>query len=132
MSKQGLGKAGGVAVYAINTDALVAAVNTLADDLDAVLALGADPAAVARVNDLADRLNDLAEALAYAEAAGGIVKYFQDRLERRGNALIEVHGIDGDAVTYARTYSGKMLLGKFGPRFAPPDDGGPTDEDIPF
>jgi hypothetical protein len=51
---------------AINPDALVAEVNNLADELEAVLVLGPDPAALGAVDDLADRLNELTLAVNFA------------------------------------------------------------------
>ena len=116
---------------AINPDALVAVVNNLADELDAVLALGADPAAVGRVNDLTDRLNDLLHALAYASASFGIVRDLQRRLGQRAVALVEVHSLPMDAIHPDVWYGNRAVLREFGPRFAPPADE-PTDEDIPF
>ena len=123
---------------AVNVDALVAEVNTLTDELEAVLALGADPAALEAANDLTDRLNDLTLALTYAEVAGRIVVLLQDRLQQRGGALVEVHGLTWDALHSPHVYPRGVIRREFGPRFDTPytdlpdpnDD--PTDEDLPF
>ena len=116
---------------AINTDALVAAVSSFADDLSASLVLGDDLAAVARVNDLTDRLNELLHALAYASASFGIVRDLRRRLGQRAVALVEVHSLPMDAIHPDVWYGNRAVLREFGPRFAPPADE-PTDEDIPF